>query len=300
MSINTKSRSKYTDIGIIVVIVIVSAVLARTYLHQAPTPDKKPPVAQEIDPTLKTDLQDALAQFCYSQDFTRKQDFTLDVAPNPGQVGGAEVRLRLALPPAAREARKRWPFAFVRFVAMRHPTTVLTNLRVTDSTSGADLDESPVQPQPRSLESPIYFESARSEVLRRSGQAQLDAIVGPGAALLLVDATAIAAIPSSHGRRPLNSRKRARYEPENQNRVQGRRRHDDMADRAAPSMEAAAPQMQPYQVSQLDIYLVLNGAKFTRQDELAAKLEAIVKQGTGFDESRGDRIKTIFLPAATK
>ena len=158
--------------AVIVGVLVISALLA---LYMKPT-----------NLTLQADLKTSLDRFWGN-------------SQTQVEVTGGQVRLSVSIPAGTRQRQKEWTFPVARWVAGRHPEVRVQAWTVNDSASGQPLVEPPsldsaekenraVPRQRASFQDPAFFEAARSQLLQRRGQAQLDKQLGEGRALLLVDA----------------------------------------------------------------------------------------------------------------
>lgn len=152
---------KHFNLIVLVLILVVSAILARGFWSSGPS--------------LQTDLKASLDLF-YGNSQTE-----VEVTP----AGDARIRVWMTggIPPG----QKRWVFPLSRFVASRHPGGQLTSLTVTDATAEEPLREAPTARG--SLSDPGNAASARRELLTRSAQSDLEKLAGPGKVLALVDVT---------------------------------------------------------------------------------------------------------------
>ena len=256
----TRARSRAVEIAVVIMVLVVSASLARNFLRPAPPPEP------DNLAVLKADLQDALGRYSDVADF--------DVGVTPVGPNEADVKVNLRVMPADRPIRKQWAPQFVLFVCARHPAVRIKGLRVTDTQSGQDVSE--LRPPPGSFESLEYFEQARSEVLRRTGQSQLDSALGANASLLLVDASA-----AQLQARPRRTRRRAAVSP-----------HSDAPHGLALEArvkESDAPR-HAFSITKVEAYLIVNG---TANSELSStKLGDTLKSSLGLNT-----LKVVYLPA---
>ncbi|MBT9583910.1 hypothetical protein IV102_11250 [bacterium] len=248
--------------AVIVGILVISALLA-LYLKPA-------------NLTLQADLKTSLDRF-WGNSQTR------------AEVTGGQVLLSVSIPAGTRQRQKEWTFPVARWVAGRHPEARVQVWTVNDSASGQPLLEPPsldsaqketgAMPRPRaSFQDPAFFEAARSQLLQRQGQAQLDKQLGEGRALLLVDAIsgAVSWLPNLHNSADssLNYGKRARMEGESQ---YGLRESDSAEQR---------PRQQP-DLSRMEACLVIQSGTDVEAAKRVINLE--------LNPKRGDTLRVVSL-----
>ena len=251
-------KSRSLNLIILVAVLIVSALVAR-YRHRAPT--------------LQADLETSLDRFW--------NDSRSEVEITPS----GKARIRLRIPAGTRPRQQRWTFPVARWVAARHPEAHVSDWSVLDLTGGWELLETPSLDSPSSkdraqavpaFQDPNYLEAARSELLQKQGQSQLDHRMGAGRALLLVDVQiqAVSWLPRLGSTPKQAYGRRARLE------------HDSSVSLRA--QDSAEVRRDPgNRVNKIEACLVLSSQA---DAEPAQKLLNL-----GLDTARGDRLRIIVL-----
>lgn len=291
MSQQLGSRSKYANHIIVLVLLVISACLAEYFMRS--------PAALESGPAaLRIDMIDSLNRF-----WGTKQNQVELTGPAPA----LETQVRVAVAPGTSVRMKGWTFPLLRFVANRHPDVKLQGLSVTESSSGQPVSETlPDQAggapaMSRAQQAPAfaevgYYEVAKSELLRRTGQSVLDRDLGQGASLLLVDVTAqggpaaVQPAPAQDRVDPgmphgpgMEARPEALAPPDSSEQ-------ESRTGRSAENRIAPANSPRPFEVKQLLVYLVIQDPALTQRATDA------VKSTLGWDQNRGDRLQLVLLP----
>jgi hypothetical protein len=158
----------------IVLVLAVSALLARGYLKPVPS---DPLAALKLDLKLSLDT------------FWGTSGSQVDAKTTPQ---GIEMRVAASIPPNTRPRQRGWTHSLVGFVVSRHARLQQPlALIVVDQSNGQPIPQSfSSQSKPRpggAFSDPAYFEAARGEILQRNAQQQLDSLLGAGRALVLVE-----------------------------------------------------------------------------------------------------------------
>ncbi len=106
----------------------------------------------------------------------------------PGH-SGVVVQAQVSMPPATRPRQQRWNYAFLRFVAQRHPSINVEQLAVSDAASHQKISEIALNSLlAEAAYSPREDEENTCVLVGRQITARLEELIGRGEALVLVDA----------------------------------------------------------------------------------------------------------------
>ena len=106
----------------------------------------------------------------------------------PGQAG-VVVQAQVSMPPGTRPRQQRWNYAFLRFVAQRHPKVSLEQLEVSDAASRQKISEIALNGLLAEAAYPPREDEERNcTIVSRQLTASLEDVLGRGEALVLVDA----------------------------------------------------------------------------------------------------------------
>jgi len=164
--------------------------------------------------------------------------------------GGPTAVVTVRMPP---QAKGSWNFAFLDFVAARHPAVQLKGMDIRDGLSGNPIAAEAASPTENSLSvaQPDLADSGRrAELLRRQAQAVVDQQVGAGQGLVLLEVREIAAPVSveSNSGRPNNPGSAHSFEapPESQGKSARVRRRVEEAEgmREVEAPPSRTPQFQ--------------------------------------------------------
>lgn len=267
----TGSRSRYVNYIVIVLVVVISALLAKGFLKPA-----------QVDPLsrLGADVKHCLDGF-WGHDRSQVQ-----MTPEP-----TTLLVDAALPPGTRPRQQGWTHPLVGFIVARHPGVQVAQIEVQGvaAKSEAHSMESLEGRRGSAFSDPAHFEEARSEVLRRNTQLQMDQVLGAGSALVLVDVVSgdlstVAAPPSEveapslprapHGLAPRDNRFEA---------APSRSR------RPSDNSKVVNPRAQP-QVAQIHARIVF------RQADRVAEAMQMARGLLEIQEGRGDTFREFVLP----
>lgn len=273
----TGSRSRYVNYIVILVVVVISALLAKGFLKPA-----------QVDPLTRLggDVKHCLDGF-WGHGNSQVQAM--------GTPAGATLMVDPALPPATRLRQQAWTHPLVLFVASRHSAVQVAQVEIKGVAAKGEAHYGDSNGGRRAhpgsaFSDPAHFEEARSEVLRRNTQLQLDEFLGQGKALVLVDVVAgdptanlappleVEAPPSAPEARPGLAPRQNRYEP---GPSRSRR----------PSNESKVVNIhaQP-QVAQIHARIVL------QQADRVSEVLQMARGQLGIQEGRGDTLREFVLP----
>lgn len=251
------------QIAALVLVLAVSALLASGKLR-LPGRDPLQSLGQDIQRTLNA--------FWVSQD---------NRVASSGTVEAADLVVTPATPGISRPRQLAWSQPVVEFVIARYPEVKVRRLEVTGVPELAQAKARPAGRRPSGFQDVTFFEDARSEVLQRNLQLELDARFGKGSCLALVDVLASAgpsaSVPSPAAPRPeglLESREAVR--------------RDRSSNSIAPRQRAQVPVLEP-QVQRIEARLVVLEAA---QVEPA---EALARTSLELQDGRGDSLRTLAL-----
>ena len=186
-------RSRSGDIFVIVVLLVISAVVARNFAR-APSAPSPQMVALQVD------LQKALEGYYETNAVT--------VRVTPVETSVAEVRAEVKLKGWPRPGA--WAYRLVRFVAQRHAGVKLNKVAVFED--GTEVRDIMNWTQPTGKATMKDYEEFQAQAFRNLAQQEADRIAGPSNSLVLVHVTAA---PTRHQDTRKRSRIRARApEPE--------------------------------------------------------------------------------------
>lgn len=265
---------RYVNYLVIVLVLVVSALLARGYLN----PVKSDPLA-----ALKLDLKVSLDTFWGNDKSQVEVSKTADMV---------QIKVGAGVPPNTRPRQRQWTYALVQFVLSRHAAARQGMfLSLVDLSDGQAISPDPDQASESKARSggafsdPAYFEAARAEMLQRNAQQQVDSSLGAGVALVLVDVTAgpVSAAPPVQQAMP---RARARLTGEGGGT-------SDRARRPSSTLESAnVVQVQrQIDVTRVEACLVLKPGQ-----PIEKGMEA-VRSSLGIQPGRGDVLRQVVLPA---
>jgi hypothetical protein len=257
---------KSRNYAVLLVVVVICALAARFLLQ---------PGAM----TLQSDLKVSLDRF-WGNDKSE-----VDVSP------AGDVGVRVWIPSSTRQRQREWTVAVARFIVLRHPQEKIQNLSLTDLTTGQPVleSESPesntkqaesAAPRPPGFTDPAAFEAARSQLLQRNGQIQLDRQLGAGRALLLVDVTSLAVSWLPNVPRNL----------EQSSITYGRRagpKHEARVGLVPRAESREAVQRRDVSVAKIEACLIIQSEAEADKAKQAIGLE--------LDEARGDRLRILLL-----
>lgn len=250
------------QIAALVLVLAVSALLASGKLR-LPGRDPLQSLGQDIQRTLNA--------FWVSQD---------NRVASSGTVEAADLVVTPATPGINRPRQLAWSRPVVEFVIARYPEVKVRRLEVAGVPELAQAKAMPSARRPAGFQDVTFFEDARSEVLQRNLQLELDARFGKGSCLALVDVLASAgpsaSVPSPAAPQPeglLESREAVRR---------------DRSNSFVPRQRARVPVLEP-QVQRIEARLVVLEAA---QVEPA---EALARTSLELQDGRGDSLRTLAL-----
>lgn len=157
-------------------------------------------------PALRQDLFSSLGRL-----WERPQQ---EVELLPGYSGVA-VRAQVSMPPGLRPRQQRWNYPFLRFVAQRHPAIHIEHLEVVDATNRQKISEIALNGLlAERAYAPREDEESNCVMVSRQLTAGLEAQMGPGEALVLVDALRASSRRNDDGIRYGKMVQERRYQPE--------------------------------------------------------------------------------------
>lgn len=262
---------RYVNYLVIVLVLVVSALLARGYLN----PVKSDPLA-----ALKLDLKVSLDTFWGNDTSQVEVSKTADMV---------QIKVGAGVPPNTRPRQRQWTYSLVQFVLSRHAVARQGMfLSLVDLSNGQSIDADQVsESKARSggaFSDPTYFEAARAEMLQRNAQQQVDSTLGAGVALVLVDVTAgpVSAAPPAQQSIPSA---RARLTGESGGT-------SDRARRSSALESANVVQVQrQIDVTRVEACLVLKPGQ-----PIEKAMEA-ARSSLGIQPGRGDVLRQVVLPA---
>ena len=255
-----RSRTKGLDLVVVILLLIVSAVLMRSFVTTAPTAPTATPISLPLTAeALRRNLQIATERYYETGGVTVKLAALATTQPVP-----IEATVSLDVPRNGRPPH--WIYRILRFVASRHTDLSLQRLSVVDTKDSRVLYDMPDSPptvagpatDPRGPrrhrgQTKEEYERDQSQRLASAGQAELERLLGSGQGLVLVQVNAAVSA------RPLPRRSRV----------------------------APREPIVSYQIGQVHIYIVFSG---THTD-----VEKVVQGAVEFDASRGDTYKELVL-----
>ena len=252
------------QIAALVLVLAVSALLASGKL-KLPGRDPLQSLGQDVQRTLNA--------------FWVNQDSKVATSGTPE---AAELVVTPATPGITRPRQLAWSQPVVEFVVARYPEVKVSRLQLVGLPQVAQEKVRPAEygRRPTGFQDASFFEEARSEVLQRNLQLELDAKFGKGSCLALVDVVATqgpAALSAPGEVSSLESRESA---------VPRQRRAQDNS--IAPRRQANPQVLEP-QVQHLEARLVV------LESSQVEPAEALARTSLELQEARGDSLRTLTL-----